>query len=72
MSNFPTNLPGPAGATLQASAYEPRILVMCCVCHAHLGDKPCAPAQDGLVSHGYCPSCVRQAFAAALRIVTCR
>lgn len=44
--------------------------VRCCGCGADLGTKPCVKAQAGAVSHGSCPSCLReQRLAAGLEAV---
>ena len=39
---------------------NPRLRVECCDCHTILGYKPCDPAQDGKVSHGYCKPCFQK------------
>lgn len=34
-----------------------RMPVVCMECKDEYDAKPCAPEQDGAVSHGYCPAC---------------
>jgi hypothetical protein len=47
-------LPAPAHPTMR---------VVCAWCAAPLRTVPCAPAQDGCVSHGICAACAARQFA---------
>ena len=41
-----------------ATSRNPRMAVVCCVCHARAGEAACAPEQVGEVTHTYCASCL--------------